>query len=257
MKALTLVPLFALLAVAAPASAQEPAVAGSVLDDATGAPVRSARISVLPGGRAVLSDSLGRFRIGPVAAGEYAIRVQALGYAPLAGAVQVSATGPTLELRLVPEPIALAEVEVAAPRDVAGTGFAQRRENHSGSGIFLDRVVLEARGSSILPDILSSHVPGVHFIRDTRDGALYATSGSSHAPNVLSGGSRRRGRQCFAQVYLDGFPLNTGGDPVDLRSFPPDALEAVEYYRHPSSTPPQFRAGSSVCGTIVLWTRRA
>lgn len=257
MKALLLASALALLAAASPARAQESTLAGTILDDATSAPVRSARVSLLPGGRAVLSDSLGRFVLTGLAAGEYAIQVQALGYERLAGGVQVSAAGPTVELRLTPDPIALAGVRVSAPADVRGTGFAERRAHHAGSGVFLDRTVLEARASSQLADVLRSAVPGVHFIRDPRTGALYATSGSAHAPGVLDRRStRRKNNECFAQVFVDGVPRNTGnGDPVDLNDFSPSQLEAVEYYRHPSSTPVQFRAGSVVCGTLVIWTR--
>jgi outer membrane receptor for ferrienterochelin and colicin len=127
--------------------------------------------------------------------------------------------------------------------DLTGSGFERRRANHSGSGRFLDRWQLQERQSSTLADIFRTF-PGLH---------IHATSGSQHEPRALDAGA---GRPCFVQVYVDGTFVSRN-EQFDLRDFPPESLEAMEYYRHPSSTPPEFRTGRSPCGVLVLWTRRA
>lgn len=237
------------------AHAQGPAIAGSVVDDSTGTPVRGATVTLAPGRYRASSDQDGRFRLAGMTAGEYVIAVQALGYAPVRGTLTIAAETPGVEIRLTPSPIALEEVVVegaAARPDRAGSGFERRRSAHSGSGRFLDRAELQARQSSTLADIFRGF-PGLHIYRNEADGSMYATSGSQHGPRALDAGA---GRPCFVQVYVDG-TFVSGSGQFDLRGFPPESLESIEYYRHPSSTPPEFRTGRSPCGVLVLWTRRA
>ena len=239
-----------LLAMASPARAQ--VITGTILDDASGAAVRSARVSILPGGQTALSDSLGRFRIGGVAAREYSIQVQMIGYAPLSGALEVPAEGVEVELRMTPRAVEVEGVRVEAGYDVPGTGFAARRERHGGSGVFMDRRELEPRERSGLDDVLRSQVPGIYLVHDPETGAVYASSTSGQAPQSLMST-----QVCYAQVILDGTPISdSAARPIDLRQFLVGNLEAIEYYRHPSSTPVQFRSLVAGCGTLVLWTRR-
>jgi hypothetical protein len=240
--------------VAAPARTQDVPLAGLVVDDASGGAIRSAQVTLSPGRYRVLSDSSGRFSLPRVPGGDYVIAVEALGYAPVQGSVYVAAGIPLVEIRLAPAPIVLDEVVADAPAapDRAGSGFERRRSNHSGSGRFLDRSELRARQSSTLADIFRAF-PGLHIYRNEADGSMYATSGSQQGPRALSAGA---GRPCFVQVYVDG-TFVSGSGQFDLRGYPPESLEAIEYYRHPSSTPPEFRTGRSPCGVLVLWTRRA
>jgi hypothetical protein len=231
--------------------AQRPPVAGLVVDDSTGTPIRGAQVTLTPGRNRVSSDSAGRFLLAGVAPGDYAIQVSALGYAAVVGTLTVTAEGAAVQVRLAPAPIALGEVAVEVAQTTIGwssTGFERRRAGHSGSGRFLDRAQLAARGNSNLPTIFRG-MPGVTIV-SSPDGSLYAASASQQAPNALGSGA---GKPCYAQVFVDGIFQSAG---VDLRGYPPESLESVEYYRHPSSTPVEFRTGGSQCGTVLLWTRR-
>jgi len=240
--------------VAAPARAQDAPVTGFVVDGATGSPVRSATVTLSPGLHRVFSDSSGRFTLPQVPARNYLIEVQAWGYAPVRRNVHIAAGTPPVEIRLAIAAFLLEPVVADGPPgpDRAGRGFERRRANHSGSGRFLDRSQLQARQSYTLADIFRTF-PGLHIYRDEADGSLYATSGSQHGPRARDAGA---GRPCFVQVYVDGTSVSGNGQ-FDLRDFPPESLEAMEYYRHPASTPPEFRTGRSTCGVLVLWTRRA
>jgi hypothetical protein len=237
------------------AHAQGPAISGMVVDDSTGSPIRGATVTLAPGRFRASSDPDGRFRLAGMAAGEYVIDVQALGYAPVRGSLTVVAEMPGVELRLTAAPIELQEVVVegvAGRPDRAASGFERRRAQHSGSGRFLGRDELQARQSSTLADIFRAF-PGLHVYRNESDGSMYATSGSQQGPRALEAGG---GKPCFVQVYVDGIFVSGSGQ-FDLRGYPPESLEAIEYYRHPSSTPPEFRTGRSPCGVLVMWTRRA
>jgi hypothetical protein len=208
-------------------------------------------VTVSPGRNRVSSDSAGRFLLAGIAPGDYAIQVEALGYVPALGTMTVAAEGAEVQIRLTAAPIVLGEVVVEVARTGItwrGTGFERRRARHSGSGRFFDRAQLEERKTSHLSTIFSS-IPGIVIVSST-DGSLYAASRSSQGPRAFSSGA---GRPCYAQVYVDGIFQSAG---VDLRSYPPSSLEAVEYYRHASSTPVEYRTGGSQCGTLLLWTRR-
>jgi hypothetical protein len=64
---------------------------------------------------------------------------------------------------------------------------------------------------------------------------------------------------CYAHVYLDNVPVFTSrpGEPLfNLNSISPDAIEALEYYAGPSSTPARYTALRATCGVLVIWTRR-
>jgi len=56
-------------------------------------PVRSAGIRLQPGGRLVVTDSLGRFQFTDVPNGRYLLRVMAIGYPALADSITLGADG--------------------------------------------------------------------------------------------------------------------------------------------------------------------
>jgi len=78
----TLVALCGLLALTAPAGAQQ--IRGRILDEANGAPVPAAGVYLLDRDRetvaAALADNEGRYQVDVPADGEYILRVQRLGY---------------------------------------------------------------------------------------------------------------------------------------------------------------------------------
>ncbi|MBY0489906.1 MAG: carboxypeptidase regulatory-like domain-containing protein [Gemmatimonadaceae bacterium] len=74
-------------------------------------------------------------------------------------------------------------------------------------------------------------------------------------------GERARGMtscQCFAQVYLDDRIMNSGRptEPFDVNTIPIDQIAGVEFYPSPSSTPARYSTLNSVCGVMLIWTRR-
>jgi hypothetical protein len=239
---------------AATVEAQTPSITGLVLDDSTGNPVRGARVTVSPGRRTATTDDTGRFSVARLPAGQYLLEVGAMGYGSARSALRIGFQVVPVEVRLRTASIALDTVVVQATITKNArnySGFDRRRAGHSGSGRFIDRAQLEARRGSTLPDIFRG-IPGVRILR-TADGSMYAASGSQQAQGSYNQAS---GQPCFAQVFVDGVRQSGTFGPLDLQSFSPSSLESVEYYRHPSSTPVEFRTGRPECGTLVLWTRR-
>jgi subtilisin family serine protease len=95
------------------------AVAGQVVDDATGAAVAGAEVQLEGGNVTVTTDQTGAFRLNSPA-GEATVTVSFFGYADFAGTYEVPAGGEiTPELRLEPLPSAQISGRVHAP----GTAF--------------------------------------------------------------------------------------------------------------------------------------
>ena len=109
-----------------PAPAGAASVRGRVTDQATGQPVASAQVAVLPsaGGRlGGLTDNSGEFTVTGVPAGQATVRVLRIGYAPVTQTVAVPATGQvTLTFALTR---AVAQLEAVV---TTATGLQSRRE---------------------------------------------------------------------------------------------------------------------------------
>jgi len=150
-------------------------------------------------------------------------------------------------------------------------GFEAHRAKEFGR--FLTREQLDKLQGKRLSEVLSKLSGAVQIERGGEAHAAYVANRQQQAPATL----RHAARQCFVQIILDGMrvygpnPLGDVGEvnpdpmhpsaepnpnpPPDINQFHPEALEGVEFYSSPSSTPVEYRNGQSECGTLVLWTR--
>ncbi|MEX2152996.1 MAG: hypothetical protein WD825_06615 [Gemmatimonadaceae bacterium] len=64
---------------------------------------------------------------------------------------------------------------------------------------------------------------------------------------------------CYAKVYLDRQLMNpqTPTEPFDVNSIATAMIEAVEWYAGPAQLPPELNKLNSVCGVLVIHTRRS
>ncbi len=98
-------------------SAQERVVHGQVLDAASGEPISTARVVLLPLGAVAWSDAQGRFSIGPVPEGIYALEAEAPGFEAIeVPGLSVSGEAKPTALRLTPASTQLSEVVVSTSR---------------------------------------------------------------------------------------------------------------------------------------------
>jgi hypothetical protein len=158
--------------------------------------------------------------------------------------------------------VSLTPVDITA-RPPMLTEFEERRLN--GIGQFLTRADVEKQHPRALPDILAS-LPGVRIAR--ADGQAFVTSGrgtvtgTNERRQISSRIDRERAanRACYADVYLDGFPMYMGkaGETIfDVSSISPVNVEAIEFYASAALTPPKYsRMGAGQCGTLLIWTRK-
>jgi TonB family protein len=235
-----LVTLSAAGAFATVAGAQATHVSGRVTD-AVGAPIIEAHVGVDGMAATTLTDSLGRFRIAGVPAGEATIRARRLGFRPTSASLIVPAGGVDgVAIRLTALPTVLTPVPVR----VRGTDFSGRlagyydRLARGGHGHFITRDRIDRENPRMLTQLLE-RLPGV----------------SSNRLRAGGRGVRLRGRNCWPLVWIDGTPMPAG--EVDLDAFPPSSLHGIEVYLGSTGAPMKYThvRDMSSCGTILLWSR--
>ena len=107
---------------AARVAAQATVTLTGTVHDARGAPVAGATVEARgAGGRAVVTDRAGAFRLGPLPAGTYLLRVEAIGHQPAQREIRASGEAVSVQFVLEAAPIALAPLEVVSAIR-AGTG---------------------------------------------------------------------------------------------------------------------------------------
>lgn len=229
-------------------------IVGRVTEEGTGRGLPDVEITV-PGPsrtREVVSNQEGRFTLTDVPPGLAEIRLNHLGFAARAETLVVH-PGRTVEITatMSAEPIELEPIEVTVrSRHLERNGFYRRAARSRGARFTREEI------ATFAPRSISDLLPRVSGVR-----VRYGLA-STYAE------SRRTGTGCVLPVYLDGVRQP---DP-DLDQFPPDWLEAAEFYTG-LATPVRYRgigtstrgggifgtsraASSNGCGVVLLWTRR-
>ncbi len=264
---------------ALPASAQ--VIRGRVIDHTTFLGVAAAGITAVDSaGKAAattLTDSTGTFLLRLPAPGQFRLRTNALGYRPddtrialLAGAET------TLELRLLPDALAIDSLTVMAQRRVprlAREGFYRRKAE--GFGHFLEEKEIEAKVPIRFSDLLRG-MSGVGVV-------------CGGFPPLCDARMRGAARPCPPTVVLDGRVLRVGGaagfamsryetPDTALRKkiargtvpAPPTTaaplyldellnpliLAAVEVYPGAAGVPVQYTGSMGACGAVIAWSKR-
>ncbi len=143
---------------------------------------------------------------------------------------------------------------------LSAAGFYTRMERVAGT--FLDREKLGTTSARRLTDAL------------LRQPALRRVDQSSRTGNTTrqliqfrrAMASSGRGYSCMPAIYVDGALARQGqglSDATEAAGFSTldeltnaSDIEGVELYESPSSIPAQFSGPGSLCGVIVVWTRR-
>ena len=210
-----------------PASAQEPTswLSGRVVEAGSGDPVRGASVSVVgEPSLVVLTNEDGAWRLGPLAAGDVALRVEHLAYAH--AELRVTTTSGGVRIALTPRPLDLEAVVVTAgrrPQALAETPVPTE---------LVSRAEIERSGATDLASVLTERT-GVEL-----QGGHPAGSGV-----MLQGmGSER------VLVLLDGQPfVGRVAGVTDISRVPTSIIERVEVVKGPQST----LYGSEAMGGVV------
>ncbi|MBX3134569.1 MAG: carboxypeptidase regulatory-like domain-containing protein [Gemmatimonadaceae bacterium] len=242
------VSLACVLVAQAPAAAQ--GLRGSVVDS-TGRPLADAEIIVVEPAIRTRSDSLGSFRLSPIAPGRRVVRVRLIGYRPYETTISITGEWTTLRVTLRRMPTLLAEVRITdtrlcAPNTLAG--FECRRS--SGLGLFRDAGELRSLRPSAWADMLD----GMPALR--REPTM-TPDGLDWRPAAPPGG-------CLRQIFNGEDPEFDGHvRRVPISELVPQDVVAIEYYPRYAEVPEQFRryawpsSSAQPCALLVYWLREA
>jgi alkaline phosphatase len=206
---------------------------GRVLDDSSSMPIAGAEVTLLDRAgnpvTAVVSGLDGRFILS-VRPGSFVIQVLRIGYARTLTdefILPESLVPHRVNVLLPSQPVVLEQVVVTGEAEPTSPGrledFYERRRQ--GWGQFLTQEDIGVMTPVEFTDIL----------------------------NGLPGGPPSEA--CPPSLYVDGV-RHLPDEDFSLRDILTTEVEAVEVYRRASETPVDFLDSNSLCGAIVVWTKR-
>ena len=242
-------------------------LAGSVVNESSGAPIGSADVWLVLDDVRVNTDSSGRFAIHGLSPGRHLVQVRRIGYAVRRDTITLFAGAEAdRQFRLTSQAVMLDTVRTIAEGgryiSPALRGFEERRA--TGQGHFIAEDELRKNDNRTVPNVLR-RIPGI-MIGSGRTGEYAgSTRGGGGSPAGVMGplpradsGDRTSPRGCWVAVYLDGIPIYTGPpQPApDLARMQVRDFAAVEFYAGGATMPVQFsQMKASDCGVLLLWTR--
>lgn len=235
--------------------AQRSVLVGTVVSDSSQLPVGGAEVVIGALRRAARADEEGAFVLRALPKGVHVVTARRVGFEPLTARVSVTGAGDTVmvDFALGRRAVTLARVDVTGASAVRTRERTRAREH---GGAFVDRTMLARNEQSTMGEVLR-RVPGVSVqMVPTPRGTIQALASSRGGQGLalVPGGPK----WCFYQIYLDGiriFTPDSGAEPPAIETFRPVDYEAVEVYRGPAQTPPEYASTGSNCGTVLFWSR--
>lgn len=221
--------------------------------DPQGTPLAYANLQ-LNGGRRVVSDDSGRFRIPVTTGGGLALLVRRIGFEPTE--VRLSSMPDTaVAVRMIPTAVSLPETRVtAAPfQSLDMHGFYRRMadaERGINRGYFITPEELEQRR----PRLVTSVVDGLPNLR-IRQAAMFPPTPYPQNLRIEDA------RGCPMTVFLDRIliqPMRRRGaiENEAVNSLvTATSLAGAEVYPRTLSAPPEFPPMEGTCGVVLLWTK--
>ena len=239
----------ALLALAAPANAQDRAtVAGLVTDAGTMGPLAGAQVQIEGTNYGQLTNAEGRFLIGNIPPGTHTLRAVFIGYGPVAQEFTVAA-GETAEVNFELSTSALALDGIV----VTATGQQRKRELANAVGE-IDVDAIELGPINNISDLFQGRSAGVQVFNSA------GTSGVGSRIRIRGSSSISLSNDPL--IYVDGIRvdsrqsgLGAGGQEASrLDDFNPEDIESIEIVKGPSAA--TLYGTEAANGVIRITTRR-
>ncbi|MEX2153152.1 MAG: carboxypeptidase regulatory-like domain-containing protein [Gemmatimonadaceae bacterium] len=247
-------------------------LSGVVLSDVNAQPIADVEVALPALGKNAFTNDRGAYRIAGILPGTHEVVVRRLGYKQVASPIAFH-SGATVERQtLLSRIVTLDTVAVrASPRDQMMREFEDNRR--LGLGRFWTRAQLE-KLEGVPMSAIMSQINGSSVVRGRGNAAWMARSrgvlqlpspggrlGSTAGMIEPDEFSSKLGAPvgCYADVWVDNLRVYSGRqeEPLfNLGSITPSLIEAMEYYATPAQTPARYANLNTVCGVLVIWTRR-
>jgi hypothetical protein len=212
--------------------AGQPAVAGTIRDGESGAPLSGAVVTLTDAAISAVTDAQGHYRLSATVAGPQHLAVKCLGYEPRVVHALVPGDGLLrLDLSLRPRPLQLPTIVVRSAVVMRGLEVIQPH--------------------SVLDPEISAAALRNHPMLAEPDGFLALSGGAvSVAPEAAAGLHLRGGAADHTAYLLDGVPVFSPYHAAGIFSaWNPDALERVQVQSGTPSLAPADALAGSVVGT--------
>ena len=248
-----------------------PVFTGTVIADTVGSPIENAEVLLADIGRTVLTDKRGAFRMSDIPIGSHVVSVRRVGYAPMNTTVQFAANRTVNQKVLLLRATTLATVDVTA--DGVPAEFAERSKR--GMGRFLTTRDLAGQEHRKLSDVLtvqngfaSVSARGGHaWVYGKRIKGHIASANGTNFEQLRTQGvycpTQAEASQgiecaCYAMVYVDDRLMNGGRptEPFDINTLPVAEIAGIELYNGVAETPGKYSNLNTVCGVMLIWTKR-
>jgi hypothetical protein len=213
---------------------------GTVTGADGGWPLAGARVGVVNGGH-TQTNARGQWVLTGLPSGTRVLEVRAPGYLSVNRVVDiVEGAGPvSVTLPRLAAVLDTLKVVARSRSPLALSGFEERRRS-AGVGRFLTAADIERRrlwDTSHLFD----YIPGLKRSRSDSGEDVFLMASAF-------------GEGCVPAVFINGQLFqNLAAQDLDVM-IEPRNIAAMEVYRE-TQVPPEFQAGLSGCGSIVIWTR--
>jgi hypothetical protein len=231
------------------------------LISSAGTPIEGALVAVAELDTTVRSGATGQVRLSDVPSGRLRLRVRAIGHTPLSAVISLAEDrrqiDTTLTLAVMAQRLDSIVVTERADSFVSGKmeGFERRRREGFGRFLTMEQLHDPLRGTL---DLQLRKFGRLWLVRSDCVWGYSAASLGGAPPGSRASCNGRLLDVCYMTVYLDGalyYSADMPGPPLDISSFNPLHLQAVEVYRSPAEIPVEYNATNSGCGVILLWTR--
>jgi TonB-dependent starch-binding outer membrane protein SusC len=233
------------------AQAQQGSIAGTVTDQATGAPLETARVVLVGPNRIETTGREGRYTFRGIAPGTYQVKVLRLGYKPASDSVTAAAgEAVALDFALTAAPVQLDEIVSTA------TGQQSKLEIGNSVSTIAASQVAEESPITEFGNLLSGRAAGVTVLKSsgaTGTGTKIRIRGSnsvslSNEPLYYIDGIRM-------DATPDGYAYNIGGQSTSrINDLNPDDIENIEIVKGPSAA--TLYGIQAANGVVLITTKR-
>ncbi|MBA3759239.1 MAG: SusC/RagA family TonB-linked outer membrane protein [Gemmatimonadales bacterium] len=221
-----------------PAQAQQAAIGGQVVDEATGTPLEAARVLLTGTGQIETTNREGRFIFRQVAPGPHQVRVLRVGYKPATLSTTVAA-GETAALNFS---LAAAVVQLD---ELVTTATGEQRKLEIGNAVTTIDAARVAEQAPIteFTNLISGRAPGVQVLKSsgtTGTGTRIRIRGSnsislSNEPLYYLDGIRLESNPTSSTLDIGGFGSGIGAGPSRINDLNPDDIQDIEIVKGPAA----------------------
>ncbi len=241
----------AMIAAAAGAQQQRPAIVGHITERGTNSPISDANIVIAGTQRGTRSDEKGAYRLPDMLAGTYTMRVTRLGYSASTQSVTVADGNATADFSLTPAAAQIDQVVVTA------TGATERkRENGNDVGIIQPGAKITLAATPTLTEALQGQTAGLTVTAGS------GTPGTSSRIRIRGANSVSLSNEPL--IIIDGVRIDnstTGsaslvGGQVTSRfdDINPEEIESIEVLKGPAASALYGTAAAN--GVLQITTKR-